>query len=269
MLQKFKIVLGIIMILVTAVLWYMTSNELKQSPDMGEYILIAKDNIPEGTYINNIDHALQLFETRKVAKADIVAGAIRVNALAAAKADGVFGFFQQLLFPTTYQIQPQDLQNLVGQRVSFQINKNQQVINTWLVKAEAVTDTNERLYAVETKYLTSVAGDIKQGNWVDIWIYYPPTKTTYGFSEKLIGPLCVYKAKDENKDIKKDDAGIPVALIFSLTEEEIEYLSAKANEGQIFFTKIENTPSEDQKERKIYGSKVGAYTVLNQKVIVD
>lgn len=260
MIRKLSYILGFIIIILTFVLYLFLSNTIQENPEMGEYMLIAKTNIPKDTIIDNLEKATELFETKKISKSQIVENAIKVNAYTQAKKDGAWGYVVNFFAPTKYNIKPEDLQNLIGKKTNIDITKNQQIISSWIVDNKFNIKEDERLYAVEISYIDAVAGEISKGDWVDIWIRY--SKDNNNYSEKLIGPLQVFKTKNEKKEIVKDLDGVPIAYEFSLNEKEISYISTKIKEGDLFFVKWNDTPSENT-QRKITG-RTARFTSVSQ-----
>ena len=104
-------------------------------------------------------------------------------------------------------------------------------------------DVDERLFAIETSYVNSVAAEINEGDYVDLWLI--SSKNDETISKKLIGPLKIYKIKTgDNVTITDTSSAIPSIVLFKLDEEKIEYISTLKNEGTVFFVKYGNKPTQ-------------------------
>lgn len=244
--NKIFTILGILIVLLAFGSYFFFDLSVRENSEvMGINVLIAKQDIPEGTIIRSAQEAEALFGVRKISPNEAVASAIRVNTVAA-KADNFLARIQNFFSRNSEQISTEDLQNLTNKRITAQVYKNQQMLSINL--SDDITDfqDDERLLAVPINYINSVGGEIKKGDYVDVWLSY---KNGDKVSEKVIGPLRVIKLKDaNNKEIAPNSAVIPTIVLFKLNEAQIESVSGKMHHGDVFLVKWGITPTAAQLE---------------------
>ena len=244
--NKIFTILGILIVLLAFGSYFFFDLSVRENSEvMGINVLIAKQDIPEGTIIRSAQEAEALFGVRKISPNEAVASAIRVNTVAA-KADNFLARIQNFFSRNSEQISTEDLQNLTNKRITAQVHKNQQMLSINL--SDDITDfqDDERLLAVPINYINSVGGEIKKGDYVDVWLSY---KSGDKVSEKVIGPLRVIKLKDaNNKEIAPNSAVIPTIVLFKLNEAQIELVSGKMRHGDVFLVKWGITPTAAQLE---------------------
>lgn len=229
--------LGILLTVLAVGAFILIDHNLgSSSTTLGENVLVAKENIPEGTVINTVNDASRYFTVKRIAKADLVSGYIAVNVV---QSDMEWlERIKNLFVPEEPVATEEDLKGLVGYRAIDTIYKNEQVIAAKLTKGDLQGKADERLFAISISYIPAVAADIKKGDYVDVWITYDSKHPMAGRSEILFSKLKVAKLKDSrNAEIKPGSNEIPSAVLFMLTDEHIQTLSEKLEEGKLFLTK--------------------------------
>lgn len=243
--NKILTILGTLVILISIVSVFLFDANIRQnSLSMGFNVLIAKENIQEGTIIKSVDEAASLFTTRRIAQTEAVENAIKVNSISANK--NLIERIKSKLIPTNDYIKPEDLQALVNKKVVNQIYKNQQVLSLDLSEDTTTFKSDERYFAIPVDYVSSVGAEISKGDYVDIWIRYGNKHINAGQSEKVIGPLKIQNIKDGNNEaIDSEGSNIPGVVILKVNEKQIKLLSELMNEGTLFLTKWGITPSDN------------------------
>lgn len=245
-------ILGLLIIVIAITAYFLFDlNVRRQSEALGHTVLVARDNIPEGTIIRSIEDAQKLFTAIRIQQAYEVPSALRVSIL---ETDGNEGFFMSLInkfrnkiIPTEPTIDPKDLQQLVNKKITINLLKNQQISEIYLSNDITLFESDERLFAVPVTYVNAVGGEIAKNDYVDIWVYYnnQAPQILQGTSAKLLGPVRILKIKGENNnEIKSGSEAIPKVVLFKLDENQIKLLSEKMRFGEIFLTKWGRTPTE-------------------------
>lgn len=244
--NKIFIILGILVIVFTIVAAFLFENNIRQNSELfGVNVLIAKTTIQEGTVIKSIEQANELFTVRRIVRSNVVDGAIEVNTTGDNQEHDIVYYVKKLLGFYEPQVAPEDLQNLLGKKITTTLYKNQQVLDQYIANDPVEYAGDERLYAIQTSYIDSVGAEISKGDYVDIWVYYNQHSSKAGFCEKVLGPVKIIKLKDsENTEITSSNRkAIPYVVIFKLNEEQIAVLRQKQAEGQLFLTKWGITPT--------------------------
>ncbi|MDD4804668.1 MAG: hypothetical protein PHN69_05905 [Candidatus Pacebacteria bacterium] len=241
--NKIFAVVGVLIIIVAVGTYFLFDiNIRQQSQMMGVNILKAKTTIPEGTVIKNINQASKYFEISRTVQNDIVQGAVKVNAIKENKS------LKDCFMSTEDEISHEDLKGLVGKKTTVTISKNQQVLSNYLIDDTTEFNENERLFAITTTYKDSVGAEVTNSDYVDVWVYYGKGSPKAGVSEKIIGPLKIFRVKDgSNNEIKDGESSgdkLPQIVIFKLLEDQIALLSQKQHEGTLFLTKWGITPQK-------------------------
>lgn len=237
MLNKILSLLGIaIMILSIVGFVYFDATIRVNSEAMGANIVVARENIPEGTVLKNADMVKQYFKVVRIPRSQVVPNALSVGVKYGGGniVDAVKAFFN----PEERQIADSDLKALINKRVTTTIYKNQQIIKDYLSDDPTEFAPDERLYAVSISYVESVGAEVHKGDYVDLWVRHPG-----GDAQKVIGPLKVIKLKDaNNEEILGNSKAIPKLVIFKLNDNQIATVSTLLTNNTAFVVKYGITP---------------------------
>lgn len=240
MLAKIVRIIGVLAIVIGVVgAIYFSKTVSENSEYLGYSILVANDDIPQGTFIKDVEQAKKYFIAKKIRKVDLVNTALRVDTVESAD-ENLLSSLKAKLFPSTYgTITPELLNKLVNRTVLVKVMRNQQILDSYMEKGVAVDITkDEKEFAIPIDYLESVGGEIQKGDMVDLWIQYSD-KANGGSAEKIIGPIKVNKIKDgNNEEIQIGDKRIPKIAIFWLKDDNIKLLRDKQQLGVFFLTKL-------------------------------
>lgn len=203
-------------------------------------VVVAKTDIPEGTVIHNAEEAQAYFTVKRISSDNLVEGVIVVNRTDLGDA-GLLAKLQDKL--GNQEVSQEDVKQLIGYKITRTYAPNEQVLAEYVSTDVVEFASDERLFAIETSYVNSVAAEINEGDYVDLWLI--SSKDDETISRKLIGPLKIYKIKTgDNVTITDTSSAIPSIVLFKLDEEKIEYISTLKNEGTVFFVKYGNKPTQ-------------------------
>lgn len=242
--NKIFTALGILLVIVTIGSYFLFDANIKQnSQAMGVNIVIAKENIPEGTIIRSVQEANKYFGVKRIAQTDAVPSSIRVNVKQTSSEGNILDRIRKTFVPEVLEIADADLQALVNKKITTDIYKNQQVLNIYLSNDLVEFEEDERYFAVPTNYIDSVGAEISKDDYVDLWVHYGSKHEKEGTSEKVIEALKVVKVKGaNNEELKGDSGSVPSLVIFKMSEEQISVVSKKMHEGSLFLTKWGRRP---------------------------
>lgn len=238
---KVTTIIGVIIMILAAVTYIMFEAFVKDNSNVtAQNVVVAKATIEEGTVIHNLEEAKAYFEVKRLSSNAIVDGAIIVNATDTGDT-GLLAIIKNAF--SSNSATSDDLSQLVGYKITRNYATNEQILVSYLSTDTIEFAANERLFAIETSYVNSVAAEIKEGDYVDLWLITSGKDQTV--SKKLIGPLKIYKLKTSDNVTITDSSSIPSIVLFKLDEETIEYISTLKNEGTIFFVKYGTTPTQE------------------------
>mgnify|MGYP000921840537 CR=1 FL=1 len=242
--NKIFTALGILLVIVTIGSYFLFDANIKQnSQAMGVNIVIAKENIPEGTIIRSVQEANKYFGVKRIAQTDAVPSSIRVNVKQTSSEGNILDRIRKTFVPEVLEIADADLQALVNKKITTDIYKNQQVLSIYLSNDLVEFEEDERYFAVPTNYIDSVGAEISKDDYVDLWVHYGSKHEKEGTSEKVIEALKVVKVKGaNNEELKGDSGSVPSLVIFKMSEEQISVVSKKMHEGSLFLTKWGRRP---------------------------
>lgn len=243
--NKIFTILGILLVVAATGSYFLFDVNIKQnSLAMGVDVLVAKQNIPEGTIIRSIEDANKYFGVRRITQAEAVPSSITVNV----KQTQPRNLLERIKNSFTFQeleIAEADLKALVNKKVTTNIYKNQQVLSIYLSNDLIEFEDDERYFAVPTSYVDSVGAEISKNDYVDLWVHYGSEHEKSGTSEKIIEALKVVKVKGANNEEVGEEGIVPSLVIFKMTEEQIALVSQKMYEGSLFLTKWGKTPDKE------------------------
>lgn len=235
-------IIGVIIMILVGASYFMFEAFVKDSSNVtAQNVVVAKTEIPEDTVIHNAEEAAKYFEIKRISNTNVVDGAIIVDT-----GDyGDAGLISKLQDQFSINTASTDAINqLIGYKLTRKYVANEQILIGELSTDVTEFDSNERLYAIETSYVNSVAAEINVGDYIDLWLVTIEDEITT--SRKLIGPLKIYKLKtSDNVNITDTSTAIPSIVIFKLDEETIEYISTMQNNGTVFFTKYGTSPTQE------------------------
>ena len=152
------------------------------------------------------------------------------------------------------EVNEADVNQLIGYKITRTYAPNEQILANYVSTDIVEFAKDERLFAIETSYVNSVAAEINEGDYVDLWLI--SSKNDETISKKLIGPLKIYKIKTgDNVTITDTSSAIPSIVLFKLDEEKIEYISTLKNEGTVFFVKYGNKPTQEDIDAALENAK--------------
>jgi len=252
--SKLLIIFGILLVFSVVLAYFFLEVSVtheRQTEPVG--VLAAKTDIPTGTVVRTIDDAQKLFHVITVQRSYVVPSAIKINLEAE---EGNNNIIIRIL---DYFLQPvplaaiSDLEQMINKRIVRSFRRNEQIIKDYISVDYLDFDKETRLFALPTNFIDSVAGEVSQGSYIDVWIrrtqlndvesivtegtYQPQTDRV----QKLFGPLKVLSVKSsDNVHITDDAVGIPAAVIVSMRESDITVLTEEIiNNSTIFLTKHE------------------------------
>lgn len=238
--NKILTVLGLLIMAGAIGSYFFFDTAIRQNSEVfGATVLVAKRDIAEGTVIRSVDQAADLFTVKRVPQVDLVPGAVVVENTQE------LSFFQRARswFTVTDAVSTEGLKALVNRRVIEHIRQNEQVVGSQLSTDLTEFEADERLFAVAVTYLDAVGGEVRRGDWVDLWVAYRNDQGKIR-SEKIIGPLQVERIKnDNNQPIEGNSTAMPEVAIFKLNEAQIKTVSEWMRAGTVFLTKHGVTPS--------------------------
>ena len=171
--NKIFTALGILLVIVTIGSYFLFDANIKQnSQAMGVNIVIAKENIPEGTIIRSVQEANKYFGVKRIAQTDAVPSSIRVNVKQTSSEGNILDRIRKTFVPEVLEIADADLQALVNKKITTDIYKNQQVLSIYLSNDLVEFEEDERYFAVPTNYIDSVGAEISKDDYVDLWVHY-------------------------------------------------------------------------------------------------
>lgn len=239
--SKILTLLGLVIIAAAFAAYFFFDTGIRQNSDaFGVAVVIARRDIPEGTVIRTVDQAADLFTVRRVPQVEVVPGAVVVEDTRE------LSFLQRARswFTVTEEITGEGLAALVNRRVVERIRQNEQVVAEQLSTELTEFAPDERLFAVSVTYLDAVGGEVRRGDWVDLWVTYR-SKQGEIRSEKIIGPIRVERIKnDNNQAIEGNSTSLPEVAVFKLKESQIKTVSEWMRAGTVFLTKYGVTPSQ-------------------------
>jgi len=245
---KILIILGVFIVIGAFMAYFLLEativRERKSDPIR---VLAAKTDIPEGTVVRTLEQANNLFRTIEVYREHVVATAVLVTEKREQPvAKNLLDEILLYLFPVTERpLELQNIEGLVNKRLTRSYRKNEQILAAYVSDEFLDLDKPTRYFAIPVDFIDSVAGQIRRGDFVDLWIRYDDTETPDVESfivgrkaaEKLLGPHEVVLTKsDDGKVITNEAPGVPDAIVLKMSEEEIEKVVEMMTQGTIFFT---------------------------------
>lgn len=239
--NKILTILGLVIVVAAVSSYYFFDAGIRQhSEAFGVTVLVAREEIPEGTLIRDAKQAGTLFKAKRVPRVDVVPGAIEV----AEARELSFWEKARSWFSVEAEASVGDLQALVNRRVTETVRKNEQVLADQLSTDLTEFAPNERLVAVPVTYVDAVGGEVHKGDWVDIWVTYRDEQTKQYKSQKIIGPLELQLIKTgDNQVIDKHSKAIPQVALFKMGEDQIALVSTWIRAGTVFLVKHGVTPA--------------------------
>lgn len=197
--------------------------------DMGVTVVYARQFIPAGTVVSE-ENAASYIGIKRVAQVDLVPDAITL--------DGSIGKTPLLTALTqAFTEKPSAvpvavLQSFYGLQAMTGVSENVQLEGKFFAQDNTASD--ERLFGIPMDYKLGLAGEIRIGDLVDLWVY----RNNTGDAFKLYGNARIFKLKGEsNNDIKPGSTEKPVLCIFKLTEDAIAQIRQAQGDGNVFLVK--------------------------------
>ena len=213
--------------------FFIDNNVRRTSKEMGDAILMAKVDIPEGFIIKSQQDLNDYFTVRKVPKTDEIKNAITVDTVEKFSLSSILHKSEL----TDLHIDPNFIQNLVNKKVTTTLLPNQQVSANWLSNDVTEYGPNDRIFNFSVSLNTAVGGEINVGDYVDVW-----TSQTSNI-QKVLGPIRILKIKSpDNLESTPQQRIIPATVIVKCSEEQIIQLKKVENQN-LFLTKYGVKPS--------------------------
>lgn len=218
-------IIGIAIIAFALMSFFLIDNTVVQSSELfGKQIVVVNKNIKAGQVITAQD-----ITSIKIKRDSIVHGTIEWN----------------------------DAAKVVGKVAIVDINQNEQLVMDRLCSADKYYDNNTHFIPFTTNYVDSVAGLIKVGDLVDIWVKPNPAYPVGGFQKpkKLFEHVRLEQIKTEsNIDVQQVQNGVPFVCIVRLTDEQITTLKTYIPDQGSQTTFLTLYPNQAAENTLLYGS---------------
>lgn len=220
--------LGILFIAFSIGTYFAYSNTIKNNSELfGKTVLVLSKDVRAGELItkNNV-------ELRRIKISDL---------------------------SSTYLVED-DLKDIVGKVAAINLSKNELLNKDRLTERDAFFPRTTRDIAVATNAISSLAGNIKKGDYVDVW---GKSGEKDQVSKKLSNVKVVALKDSQNNDIEGIKGAVPSAVILRVTSDN--QIPLIANLSNLFLTKDINQLGAQLETSKNNSSS----TVVDQTPVED
>lgn len=242
-------VIGILCLIIGLLgLFFIDNNIRRNSSSMGDAVLMAKENIPEGfiiRYYGNDEAGLaktkeeidKYFTIKKIPKSEQIQNALTVETTTKLSLNS---FFKKSEI-SHLSINDDFLKNIVNKKITMPLLPNQQISINWLSNDLTEFTDDERIFNLSVDLTSSVGGEINVGDYVDVWT------SKNGIAQKVLGPIRILKIKSaDNLEPTNEQKVIPSTIIVKCDEEQIKELK-KLESNSLFLTKYGIKPTNSIK----------------------
>jgi DNA gyrase/topoisomerase IV subunit B len=161
-------IIGILIMVLVGASYVLFEAFVKDTSNLtAQNVVVAKTDIPEGTVIHNADEAKKFFTVKRISSDNLVEGVIVVNRTDLGNA-GLLAQLQDKL--GNQEVNEADVKQLIGYKITRTYAPNEQILAEYVSTDVVEFDKDERLFAIETSYINSVAAEINEGDYVDLWL---------------------------------------------------------------------------------------------------
>jgi hypothetical protein len=201
----------------------------QHTQELGVSVVCARQYLPAGTVLS-ADNVADYIAVKRIAKADVVQNAITLEGTEGQ--DDLLDALLSVFFPRSTSASEEVLSAFVDLQAMSSVSANAQLEGKYF--AQDSTAPDERLYSIPMDYRLGMAGEIKVGDLVDLWVFKEEDSET----TKIYSNARVFKLKGENnQDLSPGSADPPVLCIFKMNEAAIKEVRTAQGNGSIFIVK--------------------------------
>lgn len=120
-----------------------------------------------------------------------------------------------------------DINLVIGKVALINMYPNEQVVSDRLVTQDKYYSNETKIVSFPTTLIDTVAGQVKKGDYVDIWLKAIPEYPAQNYKEpqKIFSNVRIEGLKNEEGiDLEKAQSGVPTICLVRLTDEQIKVL---------------------------------------------
>lgn len=237
--SKILTVLGVLMMMFAIGTFVLFDAQIKQNTlGNGVYVLVAKEHIPDGTVLKTTEMVAQYLGVKYVPRNIVLEGAVEISPVIQET-----NLLEKYLHPNTDNIflSEQDKSILVNKKIVGNKIANEQITISNLSNDTTEFKEDERLVSLQTDIFNLVGGEVKKGDYVDIWVEYADATGNFR-AEKVLEKEKVLGLKNESGIEITNSIDMPSIAIFKFNEEKIKIAKIYSQKGNLFLTKYGVNP---------------------------